>query len=117
MEVRALFGRFVWRGVNIDDTMNSRGSRINPILKLDSTTTEFRFNTKSEQVCLGHSEGFGLFILVVLLLRGKNDIFVFVFLFIMLIWCPTVVSQHLSKNDKRGWLTRSMIFNRCSAEN
>ena len=24
----------------------------------------------------------------------------------MLIWCPTVVSQHLSKNDKRGWLTR-----------
>jgi len=31
--------------------------------------------------------------------------FFFVF-FIMLIWCPTVVSQHLSKNDKRGWLTR-----------
>ena len=30
----------------------------------------------------------------------------FVFLFIMLIWSPTVVSQHLSKNDKRGWLTR-----------
>jgi len=30
----------------------------------------------------------------------------FVFLFIMLIWCPTVVSQHLSKNDKRDWLTR-----------
>jgi len=32
--------------------------------------------------------------------------FVFCFFFIMLIWCPTVVSQHLSKNDKRGWLTR-----------
>jgi len=30
----------------------------------------------------------------------------FVFLFIMLIWSPTVVSQHLSKSDKRGWLTR-----------
>ena len=26
---------------------------------------------------------------------------VFVFLFIMLIWCPTVDSQHLSKSDKR----------------
>jgi len=24
----------------------------------------------------------------------------------MLILCPTVVSQHLSKSDKRGWLTR-----------
>ena len=35
-----------------------------------------------------------------------HSFFVFVFLFIMLIWCPTVVSQHLSKNDKRGWLTR-----------
>ena len=32
--------------------------------------------------------------------------FVFVFLCIMLFWCPTVVSQHLSRNDKRGWLTR-----------
>ena len=30
----------------------------------------------------------------------------FVFLFIMLIWSPTVVSQHLSKSDKRGLLTR-----------
>jgi len=35
-----------------------------------------------------------------------HSFFVFVFLFIMLIWCPTVVSQHLSKCDKRGWLTR-----------
>ena len=26
--------------------------------------------------------------------------------FIMLIWSPTVVFQHLSKGDKRGWLTR-----------
>jgi len=35
MEVRALFGRFVWRGVNIDDvTIHSRGSRINPTLKV-----------------------------------------------------------------------------------
>ena len=24
----------------------------------------------------------------------------------MLIWYPTAVSQHLSKNDKQGWLTR-----------
>jgi len=24
----------------------------------------------------------------------------------MSIWCPTVVSQHLSKSDKRGWLIR-----------
>ena len=33
--------------------------------------------------------------------------FFFLFCFsIMLIWCPTVVSQHLSKHDKRGWLTR-----------
>ena len=36
MEVRALFGQFVWRGVNIDDiTIHpSRGSRINPTLKV-----------------------------------------------------------------------------------
>jgi len=32
--------------------------------------------------------------------------FVFCFLFMMLIWSPTIVSQHLSKSDKRGWLTR-----------
>ena len=34
MEARALFGRFVWRGVNIDDVTihPSRGSRINPTL-------------------------------------------------------------------------------------
>ena len=45
MEVRALFGRFVWRGVNIDDVTihPSRGSRINATLKQDSTTVEFRF--------------------------------------------------------------------------
>jgi len=45
MEARALFGRFVWRGVNIDDVTihPSRDSRINPILKQDSTTGEFRF--------------------------------------------------------------------------
>ena len=38
MEVRALFGRFVWCGVNIDDlsfTIHpSRGSRIKPTLKV-----------------------------------------------------------------------------------
>jgi len=36
MEVRALFGRFVWRGVNIDVVTihPSRGSRINPTLKV-----------------------------------------------------------------------------------
>jgi len=36
MEVRALFGRFVWRGVNIDDvtTHFSRGSRIKATLKV-----------------------------------------------------------------------------------
>ena len=36
MEVRALLGRFVWRGVNIDDVKihPSRGSRINPPLKV-----------------------------------------------------------------------------------
>jgi len=36
MEVRALFGRFVWRGVNIDDVTihPSRVSRINPTLKV-----------------------------------------------------------------------------------
>ena len=46
MEVRAVFGRFVWRGVNIDDVTihPSRGSRINPTLKQDSTTGEFRFS-------------------------------------------------------------------------
>ena len=43
MEVEALFGRFVWRGVNIDDVTihPSRGSRINPTLKQDSTTGNF----------------------------------------------------------------------------
>jgi len=47
MEVRALFGRFVWRGINIDDVTfhPSRGSRMNPTLKQDSTTGEFRFIT------------------------------------------------------------------------
>jgi len=36
MEVRAPFGRFVWRGVKIDDVTihPSRGSRINPTLKV-----------------------------------------------------------------------------------
>jgi len=36
MEVGAIFGRFVWRGVNIDDVTihPSRGSRINPTLKV-----------------------------------------------------------------------------------
>jgi len=36
MEVRALFGRFIWRGVNIDDVTfhPSQGSRINPTLKV-----------------------------------------------------------------------------------
>jgi len=36
MEVRALFGRFVWHGVNIDDvTFHSfRDSRMNPTLKV-----------------------------------------------------------------------------------
>jgi len=36
MEVTALFGRFVWRGVNIDDVTfhPSRGSRIKPTLKV-----------------------------------------------------------------------------------
>jgi len=36
MEVRALFGRFVWRGINIGDVTihPSRGSRINPTLKV-----------------------------------------------------------------------------------
>ena len=36
MEVKALFGRFVWHGVNIDDVTirTSRGSRINPTLKV-----------------------------------------------------------------------------------
>jgi len=36
MEVRALFDRFVWRGVNIDDVTvhPSRSSRINPTLKV-----------------------------------------------------------------------------------
>jgi len=36
MEVRALFGLFVWRGVNIDDVTihPSRGSRIDPTLKV-----------------------------------------------------------------------------------
>ena len=35
-----------------------------------------------------------------------HSFFAFVFFFIMLIWSPTVVSQHLSKSDKRAWLTR-----------
>jgi len=45
MEVRALFGQFVWRGVNNDDVTihTSRGSRINPTLKQDSTTGELSF--------------------------------------------------------------------------
>jgi len=36
MEVRALYGRFVWRVVNIDDVKihPSRGSRIHPTLKV-----------------------------------------------------------------------------------
>ena len=36
MEVRALFSRFVWRGINIYDVTihASRGSRINPTLKV-----------------------------------------------------------------------------------
>ena len=36
MEVRALFGRFDWRGVNIDDVTihPSRGSRMNPTVNL-----------------------------------------------------------------------------------
>jgi len=36
LEVRALFGRFVWRGVNIDDVTihPSRGSRINHTQKV-----------------------------------------------------------------------------------
>jgi len=36
MEVRAVFGQFVWRGVNIDDVTihPSRGSKINPTLKV-----------------------------------------------------------------------------------
>jgi len=38
-EVRALFGRFVWRGINIYDiTIHpSQGSRINPTLKVCET--------------------------------------------------------------------------------
>ena len=35
-----------------------------------------------------------------------HSFFVFVFLFIVHSWSPTVVSQHLTKSDKRGWLTR-----------
>jgi len=36
MEVRAFFGRFVWRGINIYDVTihPSRSSRINPTLKV-----------------------------------------------------------------------------------
>ena len=36
MEVGGVFGRFVWRGVNIDDVTihPSRGSEINPTLKV-----------------------------------------------------------------------------------
>jgi len=36
MEVGALFGRFIWRGINIYDVTihPSRGSRINPTLKM-----------------------------------------------------------------------------------
>ena len=43
---KSLFGRFLWRGVNIDDVTihPCRGLRINPKLKQDSTTGEFRFN-------------------------------------------------------------------------
>jgi len=53
----------------------------------------------------GHSQGQTL---VEPVLRSFHHVlrsFVFRFLFIMLIWSPTVVSQHL-KSDKRGWLTR-----------
>ena len=36
VEVRVLFGRVVWRGVNIDDVTihPSRGSKMNPTLKV-----------------------------------------------------------------------------------
>jgi len=36
MEIRTIFGLFVWRGVNIDDVTihHSRGSRIKPTLKV-----------------------------------------------------------------------------------
>jgi len=40
-----------------------------------------------------------------------HSFFVFVFLFILLIWCPIVVSQHLPKSDKRGWLIRWNWYN------
>jgi len=45
MEVRALFGRFVWSGVNIDDVTihPSWGSRIKPTLKQNSTSGKFCF--------------------------------------------------------------------------
>jgi len=43
---KSFLGRFVLREVNIDDVTihPSRGSRINPTLKQDATTGEFRFN-------------------------------------------------------------------------
>ena len=49
MEVKALFGRFFWCGVNIDDVTKhpSRGSRINPTLKQDSTTGKFCLTKES----------------------------------------------------------------------
>jgi len=47
MEVRTLFGRFIWRGVNIDDVAirPSRGLRINPTLEPGLTTRKFRFTS------------------------------------------------------------------------
>jgi len=52
MEVSAIFGRFVWCGVNIDNvTIHPyRGSRINPILKQDSTTGVFRFTCHNSRL-------------------------------------------------------------------
>jgi len=45
MEVGALFGRFVWRGINICDVTihPSRGSRINPTLKVRTQPGRKRF--------------------------------------------------------------------------
>jgi len=61
MEVTALFGRFVWRGVNIDDATihPSRGSRINPTVKQDSTTGEFRFRIVKLGNCVSVEKMFG----------------------------------------------------------
>jgi len=41
---KSFLGRFVLREVNIDDVTIHPGSRINPTLKQDATTGEFRFN-------------------------------------------------------------------------